>query len=71
VLNQAGQLYSRLTQLLRLCVSGRFDPAAAPEGLRRLVAQAAEAPDFNTAEATVADAQARVAQVFDRLLGPV
>jgi len=71
VLNQAGQLYSRLTQLLRLCVAGRFEPAAAPEGLRRLVAQAAEAPDFNTAEATVADAQACVARLFDRLLGPV
>jgi glutamate-ammonia-ligase adenylyltransferase len=71
VLNQAGQLYSRLTQLLRLCVAGRFEPAAAPEGLRRLVAQAAEAPDLNTAEATVADAQACVARLFDRLLGPV
>jgi glutamate-ammonia-ligase adenylyltransferase len=71
VLKQAGQLYSRLTQLLRLCVSGRFDPASAPEGLRRLIAQAAEVPDFPTAEATVMAAQARIAGIFDRLIGSV
>jgi [glutamine synthetase] adenylyltransferase / [glutamine synthetase]-adenylyl-L-tyrosine phosphorylase len=68
-LRQAGQLYNRLTQLLRLCVADRFDPAQAPEGLRRLVAQAAVAPDFNSAEATVMEAQERVARIFDRLIG--
>ena len=60
-----------LTQLLRLCVSGRFDPASAPEGLRRLIAQAAEVRDFPTAEATVMAAQARIAGIFDRLIGSV
>jgi glutamate-ammonia-ligase adenylyltransferase len=71
ILKQAGQLYGRLTQLLRLCVTDRFDPAQAPVGLRRLVAQAAMAPDFNAAEATVMYAEERVARTFDRLIGEV
>ena len=48
-----------------------FVPKDAPEGLRRLVAQAAATPDFATAEALVAETQEKVAERFDRLVGKI
>jgi glutamate-ammonia-ligase adenylyltransferase len=70
-LKEAGLLYHRLTQVLRLCVDGPYDPAAALPALNQLVASAAESPDIPTAEALLADRQARVAALFDRLVGEV
>ncbi len=69
-LRDACKLYQRLTQLLRLAFAGVFDPAAAPRGLRDMVARAASAPDINVAETILTDTQAAVAMVFDRLIGP-
>jgi [glutamine synthetase] adenylyltransferase / [glutamine synthetase]-adenylyl-L-tyrosine phosphorylase len=70
VLRRAGLLYQRLTQVLRLCVSTAFAPATATAGLNRIVASAAGSPDIATAEALLADTEAQVAEVFDRLVGP-
>ncbi len=70
-LREAALLYHRLTQVLRLSLDEAFVPGDAPEGLRRLVAQAAAAPDFATAEALVAETQAKVAERFDRLVGRI
>jgi glutamate-ammonia-ligase adenylyltransferase len=67
---QACRLYHRLTQLLRLCMSGTFKPESALPGLASLVASAAGAPDLRTAEALLADMQAAIAEIFDRLIGP-
>jgi glutamate-ammonia-ligase adenylyltransferase len=69
-LRQACALYHRLTQVLRLCVSGAYDPANSPAGLNRIVASAAAAPDIATTEALLAETQARVAGIFDELIGP-
>jgi glutamate-ammonia-ligase adenylyltransferase len=70
VLRQACELYHRLTQVLRLCVSEAYDPAASPAGLNRIVASAAACPDVATAESLLADTQSQVASLFDRLIGP-
>jgi [glutamine synthetase] adenylyltransferase / [glutamine synthetase]-adenylyl-L-tyrosine phosphorylase len=67
----AGLLYHRLTQVLRLCVDGPYEPAASLPALNQLVASAAGTPDIASAEALLADTQAEVALLFDRLVGPV
>ncbi len=68
-LKDAGLLYHRLTQVLRLCVDGLYEPAKSLPALNQLVASAAASPDIPTAEALLADTQATVAQAFDRIVG--
>ena len=67
----ACDLYHRMTQLLRLCVDGPFDPASAPLGLKQAAARAAAMPDLAATESLLRDMQAAVAGIFDRLIGPV
>jgi glutamate-ammonia-ligase adenylyltransferase len=69
ILRPAVQLYHDLTQILRLCLPGRFDPKTAGPGLLRLLARAADVPDFATLDATVTDMQLKVRQSFVRILG--
>ncbi len=68
VLGNACGLFHSLTQVLRLCVAGRFDPASAPAGLKSLLARTGNAPDFPALEATLGDAQAQVKAVFDQMV---
>jgi glutamate-ammonia-ligase adenylyltransferase len=70
-LKDACQLYQRLTQVLRLCVEGAYDPHHAPAGLNEMVCRAAEVPNISAAESLLTDVQARVAQWFSALIGPV
>jgi len=69
VLRPAVRLYHDLTQVLRLCLPGPFDPKAAAPGLVGLLARAADVPDFATLEATVTETEARVRKSFERILG--
>jgi glutamate-ammonia-ligase adenylyltransferase len=69
VLRPAVRLYQNLTQILRLCLSGPFDPKAAGQGLLRLLARGADMPDFITLEAHLAETQANVRASFVRILG--
>jgi glutamate-ammonia-ligase adenylyltransferase len=69
VLRPAVELYQDLTQILRLCLPGTFDPKTAGSGLLRLLARAADVPDFATLEATVIETQANVRESFVRILG--
>jgi len=69
ILRPAIQLYQDLTQILRLCLAGPFDPKTAGAGLLRLLARAADVPDFATLEATVAETQIKVRASFQRILG--
>jgi glutamate-ammonia-ligase adenylyltransferase len=69
VLRPAVQLYQDLTQILRLCLPGPFDPKAAGPGLLRLLARAGGLPDFTMLEATLAETQAKVRESFVRILG--
>ncbi|RDV02121.1 bifunctional [glutamine synthetase] adenylyltransferase/[glutamine synthetase]-adenylyl-L-tyrosine phosphorylase [Undibacter mobilis] len=69
VLRPAAQLYHDLTQILRLCLSGPFDPKTAGPGLLRLLTRAADVPDFATLNATLLETQAKVRASFVRILG--
>ena len=69
ILRPAVRLYQALTQILRLCLSGPFDPKKAGPDLLRLLARAAEVPDFASVEATLTETQAKVREAFVRILG--
>jgi glutamate-ammonia-ligase adenylyltransferase len=71
VLRPAVRLYHDLTQILRLCLSGPFDPKTAGADLIRLLARAADTPDFATLDAFLAETQAKVRATFERLLESV
>jgi glutamate-ammonia-ligase adenylyltransferase len=64
----AARLLNNLTQVLRLCLDGPFEPAKAPDGLKALLARAGEAPDFRHLEADLAAREAEVAALFDQLI---
>jgi glutamate-ammonia-ligase adenylyltransferase len=68
VLRSAGRLYSDLTQILRLCVSGRFKPDTAGVDLLRVMARAGDAPDFSSLQARVKETQTEVRRVFTALM---
>ena len=69
VLRPAARLYHNLTQVLRLCLSGPFDPKTAGSELLRLLARAADLPDFATLEPHLAETQAKVRASFNRIIG--
>jgi glutamate-ammonia-ligase adenylyltransferase len=74
LLRGAVRLYHDLTQLLRLCLPGPFDPMAvdtkaADPGLVGLLARAADVPDWVTLDAFVVETQAKVRNCFTRILG--
>ncbi|MFM8745071.1 MAG: bifunctional [glutamine synthetase] adenylyltransferase/[glutamine synthetase]-adenylyl-L-tyrosine phosphorylase [Aestuariivirga sp.] len=68
-LKEAGLLYHRLTQVLRLCVDGPYEPAKSLPALNQLVAGAAASPGIPAAEALLGDTQAQVAALFDEIIG--
>jgi glutamate-ammonia-ligase adenylyltransferase len=71
VLRGAVRLYHDLTQILRLCLLGAFDPKTASAGVLGLLARAADLPDFPALEAHVMETQRQVRECFVRILGRV
>ena len=69
VLRPAVRLFHDLTQILRLCLSGPFDPKTAGAGVLTLLARAADLPDFAALQAHVEDMQRHVRECFMRVLG--
>ena len=69
VLRPAVRLYHNLTQILRLCLPGDFDPKTAAPGLCGLLARAADVPDFATLDAFIAETETKVRKSFERILG--
>jgi len=69
VLRPAVRLYHDLTQVLRLCQAGLFDPKTAAPGLVGLLTRAADVPDFATLDAFIAETEAKVRASFVRILG--
>jgi len=67
-LRAALALIRNLTGLLRVAVEGDFDPAQAPDGLRRALARAAGAADFAEAERRLLAAEAAVLRRFRELV---
>ena len=68
VLRPAARLYHDLTQILRLCLPGEFEPKTAAPGLCGLLARAADVPDVATLDAFVEETQAKVRQTFKQIL---
>jgi glutamate-ammonia-ligase adenylyltransferase len=68
-LRPAVRLYQDLSQILRLCLNGPFDPKEAGAGLLGLLTRAGDVPDFPTLEAHLAETQAAVRRTFLRILG--
>jgi len=68
VLRAAGRLYHDLTQILRLCVSDKFDPKTAGDDLLRVMARAGDAPDFSALQAQIKETQAEVRRVFNAVV---
>ncbi len=71
LLLEALRLYQRLTQVLRLTLTGKFVPAEAPGGVLNLLVQVSGSPTFARLETELADLQARVRAAFVRLVGEV
>jgi len=69
VLRRAVRLYHDLTQILRLCLPGQFDPNAAAPELSGLLTRAADVPDFATLDAFIGETQSKVRASFNRILG--
>jgi glutamate-ammonia-ligase adenylyltransferase len=68
ILRTAARLYHDLTQILRLCVVGKFNPQTAGEDLLRVMARAGDTPDFSALEARVRETQAEVRRVFNAIV---
>ena len=69
VLRPAVTLFHDLTQILRLCLPGKFDPASASSGVLSLLARAADLPDFPALQAYVTETQRQVRECFVRIVG--
>jgi glutamate-ammonia-ligase adenylyltransferase len=69
VLRPAVLLFHDLTQILRLCLPGAFDPRTANAGVLALLARAADLPDFPALQAHVVETQRQVRECFVRILG--
>jgi len=63
----AHRLYGTLSQILRLCLDGVFDPATAAPSLRRLVTQACDLPSVETVKTHLEHTQADIRSRFNRL----
>ncbi|OWV76151.1 glutamine-synthetase adenylyltransferase [Rhizobium sp. R634] len=61
---EAFALYTSLSQLIRLCIDGLFDPNDAPAGLIELVCRAGDCPDIRTLEGEVKRLSKAVRKIF-------
>ena len=68
-LQAALALYQSVSQLLRLCMDGPFDPETAPVRLNSALARLAGQPDLAATEVVLADTQAAVAHLFTVIIG--
>jgi glutamate-ammonia-ligase adenylyltransferase len=69
ILRPAVRLFHDLTQILRLCLPAKFDPAAASAGVLSLLARAADLPDFAALHGHVVETQRQVRECYVRILG--
>ncbi|MCL6707561.1 bifunctional [glutamine synthetase] adenylyltransferase/[glutamine synthetase]-adenylyl-L-tyrosine phosphorylase [Pseudomonas sp. R2.Fl] len=66
---EALALFTELSQVIRLCIDGPFDPAAVPAGLADLVCRAGDCPDLKTLESEVRRLSKAVRKVFQVTVG--
>lgn len=60
--------YHNLTQILRIAVSGTFNPETATPSLKSRLARATDAPGFSAVERELAETKNMVNQAFDQLV---
>ncbi|RWX75995.1 bifunctional [glutamine synthetase] adenylyltransferase/[glutamine synthetase]-adenylyl-L-tyrosine phosphorylase [Neorhizobium lilium] len=65
---QALSLFTELSQIIRLCMEGPFDPKDAPAGLVERICRAADCPDIATVQGEVKRLSKAVRAVFDKTL---
>lgn len=65
---EAHALFSALTQMIRLCLTGAFEPDDVPPGLSDLLLGTTDLPDFRVLEAHVQETARKVRSDFDLLL---
>jgi len=65
---EAHNLFFGLIQLLRVCLTGPFEPDDVPEGLSDLLLRATDLPEMAVLRAHVIEMSARGREHFDRLL---
>ncbi len=70
ILIDAAQLYGRLTQILRLCVSDHFAPDEAPEGLKDLLCRTIGESSFEKLEERLKNTLNNVSDVYQQIIGP-
>ena len=61
-------MINNLAQVIRLTLDGPFLPDKAPDGLKEHLARVGEVPDFLRLEASLIEATAEVARLFDVLV---
>ena len=66
---EALRLFTELSQIIRLCVDGPFDPKDAPAGLLERVCRAGDCPDIRTLEGEVKRLSKAVREVFRKTVG--
>ena len=69
MLRPAVRLFHDLTQILRLCLPGPFDPKSVNAGVLALLARAADLPNFPALQAHLIETQRQVRDSFVRILG--
>jgi glutamate-ammonia-ligase adenylyltransferase len=62
-------LFSLVTQIVRVCVTGPFDAADVPPGLADLLLRSTDLPDMKVLEAHLKETAARVRRHFVQLVG--
>lgn len=65
------RLYEALSQILKLTLSGKFDPQTAPRGLLDLLVMAGGQPTFDHLTRLLEEGQENVRNVFEEIVGPV
>ncbi|TKT81249.1 bifunctional [glutamine synthetase] adenylyltransferase/[glutamine synthetase]-adenylyl-L-tyrosine phosphorylase [Aquamicrobium sp. LC103] len=64
----AYRLYLDLTQIMRVCLTGPFEPQDVPPGLADLLLRSTDLPDMKVLEAHLKETAGRVGRHFDGLL---
>ncbi|MEO3998577.1 bifunctional [glutamine synthetase] adenylyltransferase/[glutamine synthetase]-adenylyl-L-tyrosine phosphorylase [Mesorhizobium sp. CAU 1732] len=68
-LEAAYELYLTLTQIMRLCLTGPFEPEDVPPGLADLLLRSTDLPELPVLEAHIKETSKRVEKHFGALLG--
>ncbi len=70
VLIPATRLIHNLTQVLRICITERFESESAPQGLKDLLARAGAMPSFEVLEDTLRETLKQVFDAFEEIVKP-